>query len=152
MKYKVGTYKDKIIVEGGENPENELMPHEMLYPAAKEKVFKLTPDNVLGLYTSSTSIDLGTDGRTLVLLIPNSPVHGIIKDAFQEIYSMSTTWKLCIRSNDFMVEIEALGILQIQTGKKWAVYIEKEENEFGGQRDEYRHNENIKGYIVNLKE
>ena len=32
MKTRVGEYKGKVIVEGGENPKNELKPYEMLYP------------------------------------------------------------------------------------------------------------------------
>lgn len=31
MKTKVGEYKGKVIVEGGENPENDLKPWEMLF-------------------------------------------------------------------------------------------------------------------------
>lgn len=30
MKTKVGEYKGKVIVEGGENPKNELRSHEIL--------------------------------------------------------------------------------------------------------------------------
>lgn len=83
MKTKVGEYKGKVIVEGGENPQNELKPHEMLFPSSDSEVQIFDID--LGEVKNSFSITPITDSQNreidvVVAVIPGSPIKGEVED------------------------------------------------------------------------
>lgn len=82
MKTKVGEYKGKVIVEGGENPENDLKPWEMLFPKVKES----DENNAYVTIIRSTTelrvtnvTDSVLDYQLVQVVIPNSPFYGEVE-------------------------------------------------------------------------
>lgn len=86
MKTKVGEYKGKVIVEGGENPKNELKPHEILKEKLAEDLFFKYRGIRYGIderssvfykkhyYNENNSLVYGK----VFFIIPNSPILGKI--------------------------------------------------------------------------
>lgn len=82
MKTKVGRYKDKIIVEGGENPENDLRPWEILFPKTKDSDENDTYVTVIRS-TAELRVTNVTDSildyQLIQIVIPNSPFYGEVE-------------------------------------------------------------------------
>lgn len=84
MKTKVGEYKGKVIVEGGEDPENELKPWEMLFPTkyGNENNADLTiVKSTTGVrVTNVTNTEDSLMAYQLIqIVLPNSPFYGEVK-------------------------------------------------------------------------
>lgn len=86
MKTKVGEYKGKVIVEGGENPKNELRSHEILKGKLAEDLFfkyrgiRYGMDERTSVFYKEHYLD---ENKSLVygkvfFIIPNSPILGKI--------------------------------------------------------------------------
>lgn len=82
MKTKVGEYKGKIIVEGGENPENELKPWEMLFPSSEKgndnnaQIEVLDSPSAIRITNVPNSSDSFLSYQLIQVVIPNSPIYG----------------------------------------------------------------------------
>lgn len=82
MKTKVGEYKGKVIVEGGENPENDLKPWEMLFPKVKESDGNNTYVTIIESTTElriTNVTDSILDYQLVQVVIPNSPFYGEVE-------------------------------------------------------------------------
>lgn len=85
MKTRVGEYKGKVIVEGGENPKNELKPYEMLYPAPLPPLFrycKYTEEEVKACMFYEAYTFASNSFVDIHLVIPDSPITGLIDKQF----------------------------------------------------------------------
>lgn len=86
MKTRVGEYKGKVIVEGGENPKNELKPYEMLYPAPLPPLFryyKSTVEEVKACMFYEAYTFMSSSNVDIHLVIPDSPITGLIDKQFR---------------------------------------------------------------------
>lgn len=89
MKTRVGEYKGKVIVEGGENPKNELRPHEILKENLSEDLFFKYRGIRYGIDERSSVFykkHYLNENKSLVygkvfFIIPNSPILGKIGTA-----------------------------------------------------------------------
>lgn len=83
MKTKVGEYKGKVIVEGGDNPENELKPWEMLFPQTKKNEDGNNASVTIARSTTELRItnvtDSDLDYQLVQVVIPNSPFYGEVE-------------------------------------------------------------------------
>lgn len=98
MKTKVGEYKGKVIVEGGENPENELKPWEMLFPDSQKK----KSERYVFMYgergTTHVSI-LKDDSYTYCVIYDEAFVnednpHGVLWESEQEVMDFASQWEI----------------------------------------------------------
>lgn len=89
MKTRVGEYKGKVIVEGGENPKNELRSHEILKENLAEDLFFKYRGIRYGQNERSSIFYIEhylNENNSLVygkvfFVIPNSPILGRIGSA-----------------------------------------------------------------------
>lgn len=83
MKTKVGEYKGKIIVEGGENPQNELKPYEMLFPTLNNENNENNAHITVVSSTTGVRVTNVTgsliDYQLIQVVLPNSPFYGEVE-------------------------------------------------------------------------
>lgn len=82
MKTKVGEYKGKVIVEGGDNPENELKPWEMLFPQVKNEEENNASVTIVNSTTElriTNVTDSILDYQLVQVVLPDSPFYGEVE-------------------------------------------------------------------------
>lgn len=162
MKHKVGEYKGKVIVEGG-NLDNELLPHEMTFPSEEKKetgsVFKITPENTIAW----GFVLISNYHHWLVLVIPNSPVYGLFTDDYSPSQASKGYYKLCVNAHKEQLSNKPMNLLiyvedfRPDPGNgggdkfdKWSIFIAKHKGDVSVDGDKWNSKAPITGCIVQL--